>query len=144
VTTLAAALVLVPLVDLGMKWALRRGLGARAVSLGPLVTVQVVGSRGWLARLGAASCPRLLWGIWLLAAGPLVLVSWWIPSSLPFVSLLLGGSLSHALEDSRRGGTTDYVHLRFWPAFNLADIVITVGVIGIVTRLTVAVRTALG
>jgi signal peptidase II len=144
VMTLGAALVLVPLVDLGMKWALRRGLGARAVSLGPLATVQVASGRIWLARFGAASCPRLVWGVWLLAAAPLVFVSWWIPSSLPFVGLLLGGSLSHALEHFRRGGTTDYVHLRFWPAFNLADIVITVGVIGIVARLTVAAWAALG
>ena len=38
--------------------------------------------------------------------------------------------MSHALETSLRGCIIDYVRLRFWPAFNLADVAITVGAAG--------------
>jgi lipoprotein signal peptidase len=48
-----------------------------------------------------------------------------------FVGLLLGGSLSNAMEGSLRGSVTDYVCLRFWPAFNLADVALTAGAVGL-------------
>ena len=48
-----------------------------------------------------------------------------------FVGLLLGGSLSNAVESSMRGSITDYICLRFWPAFNLADLALAAGAIGI-------------
>ena len=38
-----------------------------------------------------------------------------------FAGLLLGGSLGNAVEHAQRGAISDYVRLRFWPAFNLAD-----------------------
>jgi lipoprotein signal peptidase len=52
------------------------------------------------------------------------------PSYGGFAGLLLGGSLSHLLETTRRGWICDYVCLRFWPAFNLADVALTAGTIG--------------
>ena len=57
-----------------------------------------------------------------------------------FVGLLLGGSLSNALESSLRGTVSDYVCLRFWPAFNLADLALAAGAIGILAELLMAVR----
>ena len=35
---------------------------------------------------------------------------------------------------------SDYVCLRFWPAFNLADLALTAGAIGILTELLIALR----
>lgn len=54
--------------------------------------------------------------------------------------LLLGGSLSHAVESSLRGSITDYICLRFWPAFNLADLALAAGAIGMIVQFLIAGR----
>jgi signal peptidase II len=48
----------------------------------------------------------------------------WLPTGV-----LLGGALGNVLDRLRSGAVTDYVKLPNWPAFNLADIAITVGVV---------------
>jgi signal peptidase II len=137
---LILTLLLVPLIDLVLKHVLRRKLGSRAVALGPFGSLRVVAGRIWLARPGGRSNPATLWTLWALAAGALIILSAWIPSSRLFVGLLLGGSLANALESSLRGRVSDYVCLRFWPAFNLADVALTAGAIGVLAGLLTAVR----
>ncbi len=140
---LAVALLLVPLIDQGVKSALRRRLGANAVSLGPLGHLRVVTAGLWLARVARRPSPAATWTLWTIAAAALVVASAWLPSSRLFVGLLLGGSLSNALESSIRGRVTDYVCLRFWPAFNLADVALTTGGIGVAATLAIAVQRTL-
>jgi signal peptidase II len=132
---LAAGLVLVPLADQALKLVLRRRLGPRSVPLGPVGDLRMVKTPIWLAR--GRGRPNLagIWTLWLLAAGALALLSAMVPSCGWYAGLLLGGSLSHGLESSVRGGVSDYVCLRFWPAFNLADVAITVGAIGVVLNM---------
>ena len=136
-------LVAVPLADLASKRVLRQVLGSRAAPLGPLGSLRIVPARVWLANLPGRSSPAALWTLWALAAGALALASAGIPSSRPFVGLLLGGSLSNALESSLRGRVTDYICLRFWPAFNLADVALTAGAVGVLVELLIAARGAL-
>ena len=45
------------------------------------------------------------------------------------LGLLLGGSISNLADRVRLGHVTDFLDLRYWPAFNLADICIVVGVV---------------
>jgi signal peptidase II len=59
----------------------------------------------------------------------------WLP-----VGLLLGGALGNALDRIRIGAVIDYVKLPNWPAFNLADIAITVGVVLLVVVIERAAR----
>lgn len=59
----------------------------------------------------------------------------WLP-----VGLLLGGALGNALDRIRIGAVIDYVKLPNWPAFNLADVAITVGVILLVAVIERAAR----
>jgi signal peptidase II len=87
------------------------------------------GACGWWQ--GACGCAD--------SAVPLVIVSALLPSSAAFVGLLLGGSLSHAVESSLRGSITDYICLRFWPAFNLADLALTAGATGLVGKLLIVI-----
>jgi signal peptidase II len=126
-------LLLVPLADQALKVLLRRRLAGQALALGPLGSVRVVESRVWLSRIGAMS--RTLWLAigWTAAAGWLVAVTlFWLPAQSTWCAgLLLGGSLSHLLETAVRGRVTDYVCLRFWPAFNLADAAVLSGVLGL-------------
>jgi signal peptidase II len=137
------AFLVVPLVDLTAKLLLRRQLGSRAVALGSLGSLRMVTSRIWLARLGERSRPATLWTLWALAAAMLLIASTRFPSSGLFVGLLLGGSLSNGLESTLRGSVSDYVCLRFWPAFNLADVAITAGAIGIAAQLWISVQRTL-
>jgi signal peptidase II len=44
------------------------------------------------------------------------------------LGLVLGGSLGNLLDRVRLGYVTDFLDFRFWPAFNLADVFIVVGV----------------
>ena len=44
------------------------------------------------------------------------------------LGLVLGGSLANLLDRVRLGHVTDFLDFRFWPAFNLADLFIVVGV----------------
>lgn len=137
---LILALLVVPPIDLVFKLVLRRTLGSRAVALGPFGSLRVVAAQIWLARAGGRSSAATLWTLWVLAASALIIASTWIPSSRFFVGLLLGGSLSNALESSLRGRVSDYVCLRFWPAFNLADVALTAGAVGVLARLLTAVQ----
>jgi signal peptidase II len=43
--------------------------------------------------------------------------------------MLLGGSIGNVIDRIRDGAVTDFVKLPAWPAFNVADIAITFGVL---------------
>ena len=44
------------------------------------------------------------------------------------LGLLIGGSTSNLIDRIRLGHVTDFLDLRYWPAFNLADSFIVIGV----------------
>lgn len=56
------------------------------------------------------------------------------------LGLVLGGSLSNLLDRVRLGHVTDFLDLTFWPAFNLADTFIVVGVAVLLGALVLADR----
>lgn len=141
-TDLAAGLLLVPLLDQALKLLVLRGLASAAVPLGPFGRLEVVRSRVWLARSGFHPKLAMVWSVWFLSAGSLVLLSGVVPSCGGFAGALLGGSLSHALETALRGCVIDYVRLRFWPAFNLADVAITIGALGVLTQIVITTKEA--
>jgi lipoprotein signal peptidase len=129
-----AALLLIPVVDQIVKVWLRRTLGSSSVRLGPVLSLQIVTARVWLVRSGGLSSVALIWIVWVAGAGALMIVAAAIPASKLFAGILAAGSLSHALETSWRGTVSDYICSRFWPAFNLADVAISVGAIGVVIQ----------
>jgi signal peptidase II len=50
----------------------------------------------------------------------------WLPTGL-----LLGGSLGNIVDRVRDGAVTDFIKLPHWPAFNVADVAITLGVLSL-------------
>ena len=56
------------------------------------------------------------------------------------LGLLIGGSISNLVDRVRLGYVTDFLDLRWWPAFNLADASIVVGVAVLLGSLLVADR----
>ena len=57
------------------------------------------------------------------SARPLI----WLPTGL-----LIGGALGNIVDRIRDGAVTDFLKIPAWPAFNVADIAITAGVIALV------------
>ncbi len=51
----------------------------------------------------------------------------WLPTGL-----LAGGAVGNLIDRVREGFVTDFVKLPSWPAFNVADMAITVGVLALV------------
>ncbi len=137
---LASGLLLVPIADQSLKRILRQHLATGTVRLGSLGCLRIMQTRVWLARPWGTPNQWVLWVLWAFAAAMLIAVTFHLTTSAWFVGLLLGGSLSHAVETSVRGGVTDYICLRFWPAFNFADVAITIGGIGIVIAMLGALR----
>ena len=58
------------------------------------------------------------------------------------VGLLIGGSVSNLADRVRLGHVTDFLDLRYWPAFNLADSFIVIGVAILLGALVAADRGA--
>ena len=56
------------------------------------------------------------------------------------LGLLIGGSLGNLVDRLRIGHVTDFLDLRYWPAFNLADTFIVVGVAALLLALIAAER----
>jgi len=58
-----------------------------------------------------------------------------LPAAL---GLLIGGSLSNLVDRARLGHVTDFIDFGWWPAFNLADSFIVIGVLILMLALTAA------
>ncbi len=58
------------------------------------------------------------------------------------LGLVIGGSVSNLVDRVRLGHVTDFLYIRWWPAFNLADSFIVIGVALLLGALVLADRTA--
>jgi signal peptidase II len=76
-----------------------------------------------------------------LAALVLLLVYFALHAARPYLwlptGLLLGGAAGNLLDRAREGAVIDFVDLPLWPAFNVADISITLGVVTLLLSLEV-------
>jgi signal peptidase II len=59
------------------------------------------------------------------------------------LGLVIGGSVSNLLDRVRLGHVTDFLDFRYWPAFNLADTFIVVGVAALLLALVASDREAM-
>ena len=58
------------------------------------------------------------------------------------LGLVIGGSVSNLIDRIRLGHVTDFLDVRYWPAFNLADTFIVVGVAALLMALVLSDRKA--
>ena len=88
------------------------------------VAFSMLSDGGWLPTvIGLAAVAALLAFFFTHLGRPLV----WLPTGM-----LLGGAAGNLIDRVRIGSVTDFVKLPHWPAFNLADVAITLGVIALV------------
>jgi|GEM_PF-2979985 len=129
--------------DLGLKQLVRLRLACVRLSLGPLGSLRTVTARLWLVRAARRVHLPAACALWALMAAPLVAVGVWLPACRVPVCLLLAGSVSNLLEHAARGAITDYVCLRGWPAFNLADVALTAGAVSLLATSLLPVGAAI-
>jgi signal peptidase II len=132
--TLLTVLVLVLVIDQAIKLLVRTRIGHRPVSLGILGSVRMVQGRIWSMRASTGWSLGTMWIVWLACAVLSAVICAMAPHFGWSFGLLLGGAVSHAIETSMRGSICDYVCLRFWPAFNLADVALVSGAIGLAIK----------
>lgn len=127
--------VLVLLADQGTKALVRNSIaaGEQRDVLGPLSFVDVHNRGVAFGFLGGGGAIVL---VVTFAALALLLVYFarhaerpllWLPTGL-----VLGGALGNLVDRIHQGYVTDFIHLPHWPAFNVADMCITGGVVALV------------
>ena len=78
---------------------------------------------GWLVTALTLAALSFLLGYFALRAR---LPGLWIP-----IGVIAGGALGNLADRARDGAVIDFIDLAFWPAFNLADIAIVLGILGL-------------
>lgn len=102
-------------------------------SVFPAVSIVHVKNTGVAFGFGSGTGGLVVAGTLIALAGLLVFFArsrprpgLWLPTGL-----LLGGAVGNLLDRARLGAVTDFVKLPAWPAFNVADVAITVGVLSL-------------
>jgi signal peptidase II len=49
-------------------------------------------------------------------------------------ALVVAGALGNAIDRASRGHVVDFIHVHFWPVFNVADVLVAAGMILLVAR----------
>jgi signal peptidase II len=85
-----------------------------------------------LARLSLRSSATALVAFGVVVTA-LTIGVWWrrrharLREHLGF-ALLVGGALGNVVDRAARGHVVDFIHVRGWPVFNLADILVVIGI----------------
>ena len=125
---LASGVVLL-LLDQWSKTTVQLQVRGRCISWGPILRIRwVANARRIHARPGARAALALVWFMALLAAIVLHRSGAWFQNDLALLGLglALGGAAGNLLDILRYRYIVDFIDLRWWPVFNLAD----VGIVG--------------
>ena len=128
-----AAVVLATVAADQLVKALVRTTIERGEEVELLLGIQLVNVRNRGIAFGLFAGGGVLLVVFALAALAALLVFFAAHRHRPLVwlptGLLIGGALGNLIDRTRDGAVTDFVDLPLWPAFNLADVAITFGVL---------------
>ena len=118
--------------DQGVK-ALVRSTIERGDEVELFLGIQLVNVRNRGIAFGLFSDGGVLLVLFALAALAALLVFFHRHRDRPLVwlptGLLIGGACGNLIDRTREGAVTDFMDLPWWPAFNVADVAITFGVL---------------
>jgi signal peptidase II len=148
---LSIAAIAILLDQLSKYWLLNAsGIGeGERLAVGPFVNIVNQRNPGISYSLFELRGPA---GQWLLAAIAVAvsigIVAWLVRAATPIAALalglVLGGALGNAIDRPWRGGVVDFVSLHAsgyqWYVFNVADVAIVAGVIGLLYDSLIASR----
>ena len=130
----AAAAVVVALDQLTKAWAVDALDGGRTIDLVWTLRLRLTFNDGAAFSLGGGSGGILaLLGLLIVGLVYRSVLQW--PGRLPAVALgcVLGGALGNLTDRVfRDGAVVDFIDLQWWPLFNVADIGISCGAVGLV------------
>lgn len=91
----------------------------------------VIAARPIASRAGIPSVLLALSWLGFVVAAALAPAAGWFDSTPARIGLglALGGAAGNLLDLAVRGGVLDFIDLRVWPAFNVADVAIVSGVV---------------
>ena len=122
-----AAASLVLLLDQWSKRVVRLRLAHRPVNFGRIVRIRrVISAKESYNRRGARAGLVVIWLVALACATMLYASGRSYPSSLG-MGVALGGAAGNLLDILCRRSVLDFIDLRWWPVFNVADVGIVVG-----------------
>jgi signal peptidase II len=134
---IAAAIIVL---DQLTKWWILAAVMAppQVVTLTPFLNIVLAWNRGISFSLFPLSAPYWPWILAGGAAAIAIALTVWLARmrnrwSAAAIGLVIGGALGNAVDRVRFGAVVDFIQLHwgqyYWPAFNLADSAITVGVV---------------
>lgn len=79
--------------------------------------------------------PELLfWVLWVIIFGVVIFYAFKNRAEIFYLSLIISGALSNMFDRLYAGCITDFIDLKIWPVFNLADAFITIGAILVIVK----------
>lgn len=107
----------------------------RVIPVIPFVNIVMAWNTGVSFSMFADSGPMLLAGLAILVSFALLVWLYRLPDPVPAygIALVIGGAVGNVIDRFRFGAVFDFIDFYVgdwhWPAFNLADSAITVGVV---------------
>lgn len=132
-----AAAVLV-LDQLSKWWVLELMQPPRQIELAPFLNLVLAWNRGVSFSLFHSDADYAPYALSALAAAVVVGLLWWLRQTTRVwpalgIGLVIGGAVGNVVDRLRFGAVVDFIDVHaagwHWPAFNLADSAITVGVV---------------
>ena len=130
----AATVALVIALDQGSKALVVSSIG-RGESVNVFLGLDLTNTRNTGVAFGALEGSATIVGV-LIGLALILLIGYfavnagrprlWLP-----VGMLLGGALGNLVDRVREGAVVDFIDPVAWPAFNLADSAIVIGVLGL-------------
>ena len=120
------------LLDQWSKNMVQVHLGERCISWGPMVRIRHTTNRkGFYAHYSGRIALVMVWFVALAAAVLLSRSGLWFQGerALFGLGLAFGGAAGNLLDILRRHCIIDFIDLRWWPVFNLADVAILGGLL---------------
>ncbi len=120
------------LLDQWSKRMVQRHVQDRCISLGPILRIRCVTHLKDIYRRDSARAALVLvWFTALVSAVILHRSGAWFQSHVALfgLGLALGGAAGNLLDILRRRYIVDFIDLRWWPVFNLADVAIVAGLV---------------
>jgi signal peptidase II len=133
---LAALGVALVAADQLIKYSIRNlmALGQSVPVVGDIIKLTYQTNTGAVFGIIKGANDYLIW-IAIIAIGMILYLWDKFPRSLLariFLVFILAGSVGNLIDRIFLGYVTDFIDIGFWPVFNLADSLVTVGVVGLV------------
>ncbi len=125
--------LLIIVLDQLTKWSVRAGLVlGQSIDVLPFFSITHVQNTG--IAFGLLQFEFLRWVLVLIALGVAIAILWSckhgkLTEHYAAWGLIAGGAVGNAIDRIAFGTVTDFIDVHFWPAFNVADSALTIGVL---------------